>query len=874
MAIVALQLVSNAINLGLTGDVRELNGGDLSIMNTSAPLTEEQLRFFDQLHAQGVLTNDTAVESASGELHVAANGASRFFQVYAVNPAQFPLAGVPTFTTPANGSLPSLLQGDSAVITKAMAQTFQLKIGDTVRFSTRDGRSMDGAIAGVIENRGFFQGPMLLINQEFYAAQPSASNLPITYSAIYADVPGHTDANATTAEKLIQQTFPLASIQTTKQALAGNQAQVQQVQYFLQIVGLLALLIGGVGIVNTMQVLLRRRRIEIAMLKTAGYRRVDLYAMFGLEAGLIGLLGGVIGAAAGVGASFLVKATMEKNLQITLPTTIDPLTVASGVVVGFVAALIFGLLPIVQASQVRPQAVLRETTEGANWRGRLLTGLLLSALALLFCLLATAILGNARLAALVVGGAGVFFLVLGLLFGGVATLISKLPVVESFRWWYAPLLIVAFGAAAALTMAAPVFGVLCLIVTLMGAIVALLPRMWKVNMKLALRNIGRQKARTVTTLLALYIGVFSVGLILVLGQNITVAINSFLLSGNAMNAEVVASSADEAATRRELTQASGVQRLTERSFTQATPTMVNGRPIGDFMRDATSGGAYTPNEVVGVMNGAQGYDLAHGKLMDTVDTPVVSGRELSASDAGTANALLPKAALAAPSNLALGETVTLVSQADTTPLALTIVGFYDSKLPQAGPILTDASVVNTLSAGNPRYSFRMHLDPKTTDAALAMIQQAVPDVVAYNFADFADQYAALLNNLITVLVTVTSLAMLASTIIIANSVALAMLERRRELGILKAVGQTSRSLLGEVAIENGVVGFTGALLAIVMVVAIAILLGKVAFHLDVVIPTATVLQIVAVTVAICIAVAGLVAWRSTRMRPVEVLRYE
>jgi putative ABC transport system permease protein len=874
MAIVALQLVSNAINLGLTGDVRELNGGDLSIMNTSAPLIQEQLRSFDQLRAQGVLTDYTAVESASGELQVAATGASRFFQVNAVNPAQFPLAGAPTFTTPANSSLSSLLQGDSVVITEAMAQTFQLKRGDTERFSTRDGRSIDVTIGGVIENRGFFQGPMLLINQAFYAAQPSASNLPITYSAIYADVPGHTDAKAADAEKLIQQTFPLATIQTTKQALAGNQAQVQQVQYFLQIVGLLALLIGGVGIVNTMQVLLRRRRIEVAMLKTVGYRRGDLYAMFGLEAGLIGLLGGLIGAAAGVGASFLVKATMEKNLQITLPTTIDPLTVASGLVVGFVTALIFGLLPIVQASQVRPQAVLRETTEGASWRGRLLTGLLLGVLAVLFFLLATAILGNASLAALAVGGAGAFFLLLSLFFGGVALLISKLPVLESFRWWYALLLCVALGAAIALTVAAPAFGVLCLLVTLLGVVVVLLPRMWKANVKLALRNIGRQKARTVTTLLALYIGVFSVGLILVLGQNITVAINSFLLSGNAMNAEVIASSADEPALRQELTQLSGVQRLTERSFTQAAPSMVNGRPIGDFVRDATASGAYTPNEVVGVMNGAQGYDLAHGKLMDTVDTPVASGRALDASDVGTSNALLPTAASAAPSNLALGATITLVSQADTSPVTLTIVGFYDSKLPQAGPILTDASVVSTLSADNPRYSFRMHLDPKTTDATLATIQQAVPHVVAYNFADFADQYAALLNNLITVLVTVTSLAMLASVIIIANSVALAMLERRRELGILKAVGQTSRSLLGEVAIENGVVGFTGAVLALVMVVVMAILAGKFAFNLTVVIPSATLLEIVAATVAICIAVAGLVAWQATRARPVEVLRYE
>src|SRR5262249_14317508 len=157
------------------------NGGDLSVMNTSAPLTQEQLRSFDQLRAQGVLSDYTAVESASGELHVAANGASRFFQINAVNPAEFPLAGALAFSAPADGDMPFLLHDDSVVVTQAMAQAFSLRRGDTVRFSTPDGRSMDVTIAGVIENRGFFQGAMLLINQTFYAAQPSASHLPMTY---------------------------------------------------------------------------------------------------------------------------------------------------------------------------------------------------------------------------------------------------------------------------------------------------------------------------------------------------------------------------------------------------------------------------------------------------------------------------------------------------------------------------------------------------------------------------------------------------------------------------------------------------------------------------------------------------------------------
>src|SRR5207249_3761516 len=127
------------------------------------------------------------------------------------------------------------------------------------------------------------------------------------------------------------------------------------------------------------QVLLRRRQTEIAMLKTAGYRRRDLYTLFGLEAGLIGLLGGAVGSAAGVGVGFLVKNLVERAFLVVLPAQIDPMTVAAGVVIGFFTALIFGLLPIVQASQIRPIAVLRELPEG-NTGTSLFVSILLSLL--------------------------------------------------------------------------------------------------------------------------------------------------------------------------------------------------------------------------------------------------------------------------------------------------------------------------------------------------------------------------------------------------------------------------------------------------------------------------------------------------------------
>ncbi|MGH2503238.1 MAG: ABC transporter permease, partial [Ktedonobacterales bacterium] len=376
-------------------------------------------------------------------------------------------------------------------------------------------------------------------------------------------------------------------------------------------------------------------------------------------------------------------------LQTVLPTTIDFGTVAAGVAVGFVTALIFGLLPITQAAQVRPQAVLRESPEPIGWRGRILTGALLALLVVLFFGLSLSILRNVEVAALAVGGAGVFFLALSLLFGGITLMLSKLPIAETFRWWMIPLFGALLLVAGALIVASPAFGALCLVVIVAGLLVELAPRNWKANVKLALRNLGRQKARTVTTLLALYIGVFAIGLTLVLGQNISTAINSYLLSGHALNVEVIASSADKSAVERQIALIPHVSHESVMAFTQAAPVAINGQPIGPFVARATASGTYTASEVAGVMNGVQGYNLAHGQRMDAVDTPLASGRALNASDIGAHNALLPVAASQAPSNLRLGDTVTMVSQADHTPVTVTIVGFYSSKIPQDAPILTD-----------------------------------------------------------------------------------------------------------------------------------------------------------------------------------------
>src|SRR5262249_20033546 len=146
--------------------------------------------------------------------------------------------------------------------------------------------------------------------------------------------------NRDSAAKQIQQHFPVATIQTTTDVSQLQQANTDTIRNFLSIAGLLALLVGGIGIANTMQVLLSRRTTEIAMLKTSGHGRVDLFLLFGLEAGLLGLIGGVIGAGAATGLSYLTRDIVAQSFGLNIPFALNWLTIGGGVLIGVFTALI------------------------------------------------------------------------------------------------------------------------------------------------------------------------------------------------------------------------------------------------------------------------------------------------------------------------------------------------------------------------------------------------------------------------------------------------------------------------------------------------------------------------------------------------------
>ncbi len=872
MAIVGLQLASGSLLKALTGNVRALNQGDVSVRSETTALRQSDLAYFDQLRQQGVIIGYTP-ETQIRSLVQTPDGKRRLLVTQVVDPNTFPLVGAPHMVKPRGATIKSLLATPgTAVLTQSLADGYKVPIGGQFTVHPQGASAAQLTLAGIVANdNANARGDVIFTSIDSWQ---QATGSPVTYT--FFGVTTRTPAEAGAAATDLRRQFPLATVQTTDDVTKDNKKQVELIRKSVIIVGLLALLIGGVGIVNTMQVLLARRRIEIAVLKTSGYRRRDLYLLFGIEAALLGLVGGVLGALLGVGVSDLLRRLFQRATQLTLPANIDPLPILSGVGIGLATALIFGLLPIVRAAAARPQAVLRDMPEGRSAGSRLQTLGLVLLLSVLFCVLASIILKSVIWGIAAVYGAFIFLGLLSLGLSGILWLLERLPIPERYSLRY--LLLVTAGMIVALAIAAVPslrgVGILIVAFALLGYLVVLLPRAWKVNGKLALRNIGRTRGRTTTTLLALFIGVFAVGLVLVLGQNLRQNISKAFASQNQFNLIAGVSLTDAPKFDAALKGVKGVQKQRFSDYSVSQPLTIGGKPAADRVPQGQNGPNRSAQESLGRLAGVQGYSLANGDL-PVVDS-ISAGRNLTAADAGTGNVILDDVVHGAPLRLNPGDQIVLTNPQSNRNAPVTVVGFYKSGSGinlNVGPIFGSQELALQLAGDNPRRVYFMKVGEKQVADVQTQLQTALPQVFVFNFGDIAALISSILNNIVIAFSAIAALALIAGVLIVANAVALAMLERRRELGVLKALGYNSQRLLSGVLLENGLTAGLGGLPGMVMV-AITVALFAVLINTDLTVGAPISILIIGGVVALVALTALAVAWQAVRVRPLEVLRYE
>ena len=153
----------------------------------------------------------------------------------------------------------------------------------------------------------------------------------------------------------LEKQFPRLSV--TQSGEVADQAQmVLYIQVFAVIIALLALLVGGVGMTNTVMMSMFERTREIGTLRAIGWRRRRVMAMIFGESLLLGLIGGAIGCALGAGMVALLGANTAIGY---LQGTVTPNLIALGLITAIGLGAAGGFYPAWRASRMLPSEALQ-----------------------------------------------------------------------------------------------------------------------------------------------------------------------------------------------------------------------------------------------------------------------------------------------------------------------------------------------------------------------------------------------------------------------------------------------------------------------------------------------------------------------------------
>ncbi len=142
--------------------------------------------------------------------------------------------------------------------------------------------------------------------------------------------------------------------------LAALDSTLFAVQLFVYIIAGISLVVGGIGIMNTMYTAVVERTKEIGIMKSIGAKNKDIFSLFFFESGLLGMVGGIIGIGIGVGLAkglaYIGSLQLGSNL---VQAKISLLLVIGALLFSYIIGSLAGILPAIQASKLSPVEALR-----------------------------------------------------------------------------------------------------------------------------------------------------------------------------------------------------------------------------------------------------------------------------------------------------------------------------------------------------------------------------------------------------------------------------------------------------------------------------------------------------------------------------------
>lgn len=366
-AISGVTSVSRALTEGISQEGQAILGGDLSFRLVHRKVNEDERSYIDSLGA----VSEVATLRAMARRADTADQA--LVELKAVDDV-YPLYGALELQS-GQSLVGALEQRDGrwgAVAELALLARLDVEVGDTLEL----GRT-SVEITDVIETEpdklagGMEFGPRLMISTEAIGAtglvQPGS--LVRWHYRVRMD-PAPSIGELKQIEEEAEQTEADAGwrVRSRANASPGLQRSIDRFAQFLTLVGLTALVVGGVGVANAVRAFLETKREVIASFKCLGATGGFVFQIYLVQMLALALIGIGIGLVIGAMIPFAAGAALSNVLPVKLAVGIYPSELGLGLVYGLLTALAFALWPLGRAHDVPPTALFRDiVAAGSKW---------------------------------------------------------------------------------------------------------------------------------------------------------------------------------------------------------------------------------------------------------------------------------------------------------------------------------------------------------------------------------------------------------------------------------------------------------------------------------------------------------------------------
>jgi putative ABC transport system permease protein len=426
MTIAGVGSVAASLGEGLAREGRTLLGGDVAFSLFQREAKPEEIAF---LRSHG----DISVIATLRGMARAGDGRLALVEIKAVD-GTYPMLG-DLALDPKMPMAELLAEHDGAfgaAVDSTLLARLDLKVGDRVNLgnATFQIRSVDSAEPDKLAG-GLGFGPRFLVSEEGLRAtrllQPG-SLVRWTYRVRLPEG-ASSDRGATGLAVDARKALPQAGweIRTRDSASPQLERTVNRFTQFLTLVGLAALLVGGVGVANAIKSHIDRRRDVVATFKAVGATGRDVFAIYLTQVIVLAAIGSIIGLGVGASLPFIIVGLFGKLLPLPIVPALHADELALSLVYGLLTALAFGLWPLGSVHDVSVATLFREAAASSwhrpRWR-------YLASMALVVALLIAVIIGLAydrRVAVVFVVASIAVFAVLRGIAAGLMALARHLP---------------------------------------------------------------------------------------------------------------------------------------------------------------------------------------------------------------------------------------------------------------------------------------------------------------------------------------------------------------------------------------------------------------------------------------------------------------